>query len=477
MNTFAQAVENHNNLGYTQNGMTTNLSSLDPCVDLFFSIASSRGKDQTAAFDRAFRAEPSVAVRMLFWARDVRGGAGERDTFRNLIRHLEKTQPDVMSRVLHLVPEYGRWDDLLVFETPHLKLQAYSIINRALRSGNGLAAKWMPRKGKIAAELRDYMNETPRGYRKLIVGLTNVVEQKMCSNQWSDINYGHVPSVAAARYQKAFGRHDLARYTEYKLSLAAGTGKINAQAIYPHDVLKAVNSGDPEVARAQWDALPNYLGDDFILPMIDVSGSMTCPVAGSRNLTCMDVAVSLGLYLADKQQGAFNGMFLTFSADSRIRKLSGDILDKLSDIKDSDWGMNTSLESAFREVLTVAKNSNIPADQMPRYILILSDMEFDAAVAVRFTPFSGHSSNPRAIEMAQEMYEQAGYTLPKLIFWNLNARPGNVPVRFREEGTALVSGFSPSLLKSILAAKTFTPVDIMMQTLNSERYQSISQYI
>jgi hypothetical protein len=209
--------------------------------------------------------------------------------------------------------------------------------------------------------------------------------------------------------------------------------------------------------------------------MIDVSGSMTCPVAGSRNLTCMDVAVSLGLYLADKQQGAFNGMFLTFSADSRIRKLSGDILDKLSDIKDSDWGMNTSLESAFREVLTVAKNSNIPADQMPRYILILSDMEFDAAV--RFTPFSGHSSNPRAIGMAQEMYEQAGYTLPKLIFWNLNARPGNVPVRFREEGTALVSGFSPSLLKSILAAKTFTPVDIMMQTLNSERYQSISQYI
>lgn len=464
MTTFAQAVENEYNVGYTQNGMATNLSSLNPCVDLFFAIGASRGKDLTNAFSKAFAANPSVAVRMLFWARDIRGGAGERDTVRKLLTHMEKNHPEVLAKVLHFIPEYGRWDDMLIFTTPYIKLTAYSIINRALREGNGLAAKWMPRKGPIATELRSFMNATPKAYRKLLVNLTKVVETQMCANQWTDINYSHVPSVAAARYQKAFNRHDAARYAEYKQGLAQGTAKINAQAVFPHDVLRSVEQGDHEVARAQWDALPNYLGNDFILPMIDVSGSMETPVAGSRNLSCIDVAVSLGLYLADKQQGAFRNMFLTFSANSRIQRLSGDIVDKISNIRRSDWGMNTSLESAFQEVLTVAQNGQVAADQMPRYILILSDMEFDAAT---------RNGNPRAIDMAREQYESAGYVLPKIIFWNLNARPGNVPVRFDEQGTALVSGFSPSILKSILQAQSFTPVDIMMNTLNSERYAAI----
>ncbi|MEN6384997.1 MAG: DUF2828 family protein, partial [Phycisphaerales bacterium] len=416
-------------------------------------------------FERAYLSNPSVAVRVLFWARDIRGGSGERDTFRKLMLHMEARHPEVLSRVIHFVPEYGRWDDLLIFNTPRMKLQAYGIINRALRNGNGLAAKWMPRKGNIAAELRDYMNETPKGYRKLLVNLTNVVEQKMCSNQWSEINYSHVPSIASARYQNTFNRRDASRYTEYKQALVDNKAKINASAIYPHDVIKSLYMGDADVARAQWNSLPNYLGDDFIIPMIDVSGSMECPVGGSKNLNCMDVAVSLGLYLADKQTGAFNGMFLTFSANSKIRKLSGDIVDKVQHIRQSDWGMNTSLESAFTEILSVARNGNVPNNQMPRYLLILSDMEFDAAT---------RGSNPRAIDMARAMYNAAGYDLPKIVFWNLNARAGNVPVQFREEGTALVSGFSPSILKTILAAKSFNPVDIMMDTVNSERYLHIA---
>jgi hypothetical protein len=380
---------------------------------------------------------------------------------------LEANHPDMLRKVLHLIPEYGRWDDMLIFSTPQFKLQAYSLINRALRTGNGLAAKWMPRKGTVAKELRAYMNETPKGYRKLLVGLTKVVESQMCAKEWTEINYSHVPSVAAARYQKAFGKHDAAGYTAYKESLKTGDAKINAGAVYPYDVIKSVKQGDKEIALAQWEALPNFLGEDFILPMVDVSGSMETPVGGNKNLMCMDVAVSLGLYLADKQTGPFKDAFLTFSAQSKIQFLKGNLLEKMEQMKRSDWGMNTSIESAFSEIIRVAKEGNVAADQMPKYLLILSDMEFDAAT---------RGKNVTAMEMVRNQYEAAGYQLPKIVFWNLNARQGatgNAPVKFRDQGTALVSGFSPAILKNILAAKSFTPVDIMMDTLNSERYAPV----
>lgn len=468
MNTFAQAVEHDSNTSYTTNGMTTFQSSLDPCVDLFFSIGASRGKDIRNQFDAAYAANPELTLRMLFWARDIRGGSGERDTVRKLLSHLEKTRPDVLVKILPLVPEYGRWDDLLIFTDPYVKITAYSLIHRALRDGNGLAAKWMPRKGPIAKELRDYINETPKGYRKLLVNLTNVVETKMCANQWDGINYSHVPSLAAARYQKAFGRHDTTGYEAYKQGLANGSAKVNASAVYPYDVIKSIKNGDVTVATAQWDALPNYLGEDFILPMVDVSSSMECTVGGSMNMTCMDMSVALGLYLADKQKGPFKDLFLTFSQNCRIQKLEGNISEKVNQLYSADWGGNTSIERAYSEILRVAKTHNVPQDQMPKYILILSDMEFDVAT---------YGNNVRAFEMARNMFQKEGYELPKIIFWNLNARSGNVPVKFGENGTALVSGFSPAILKNILAARSFTPVDIMMDTLNSERYNPVSDVI
>ncbi len=467
--TFEAAVERANQFDLTANGMATLTTSLDPCVDLFFQIGSSRGKELGPQFERAYIADPSIAIRILFWARDVRGGAGERDTFRKLMQQMEANHPEILEKILHLVPEYGRWDDLLIFSGSRIKLQAYSLINRALRTGNGLAAKWMPRQGSIAKELRHYMNETPKGYRKLLVGLTKVVEQQMCAREWEGIRYDHVPSVAAARYQKAFGRHDPTGYTAYKESLASGEGKINAGAVYPYDVIKSTRTGDAQVALAQWEALPNYLGDDFILPMVDVSGSMEAAVGGNKNLMCMDVAVSLGLYLADKQTGPFKDAFLTFSEKSRIQFLKGNLLEKMSQMKRSDWGMNTNLESAYAEILRVAKEGTVPADQMPKYLLVLSDMEFDAATRA----YRGQS-NPRAHDMAREQFRGAGYELPKVVYWNLNAREGNVPVRFDEAGTALVSGFSPSIMKSILGATSFTAVDIMMETVDGERYAPVA---
>lgn len=468
--TFAQAAQNTMTPSLTANGMETFDSSLDPNVDLFFAISSSRGKDLTAAFARAFAAEPDVAMKILFWARDAREGAGEREIFRKIIKNLEATQPDSMLKNLHLVPEFGRWDDLFVFDTPLFKLASYDLVVRALRAGNGLAAKWTPVKGPVANELRKYLNMTPKAFRQMVVGLRNTVEQQMCAKQWDQINYNHVPSVAASRYMKAFNKRDKDRYTAWKEGLKTGTTKVNASVLYPYDVIKSVTYGDNTVALAQWEALPNYLGDDKILPMVDVSGSMICPVGGQRGvgMTCMDVAISLGLYIADKQQGAFRNCWLTFTSYSHIDVLKGDLLQKMRQIR-GNVGYDTNIESAFRSILQLAKQNNLPAEEMPKYLLVLSDMEFNPAWA------GGVSLG--AFDLAKAMFTAAGYELPKLVWWNLNARPdatGNSPVRFDQRGTAMVSGFSPSIMKSILAAQHFTPRDIMLETVQSDRYAAIT---
>lgn len=468
--TFAQAVQNTLTPSLTANGMATFDSSLDPCVDLFFAVASSRGKDLTGAFARAFATEPDVAMKILFWTRDIRQGAGERDTFRKLIQNLEITQPDSLIKNLALIPEYGRWDDLLVFASPRFRLAAFDCITRALRAGNGLCAKWMPRKGPVANELRKYLNLTPKAYRQLIVNLTKVVEQQMCAREWSEINYSHVPSVAANRYQKAFTKRDKDRYTAWKAGLKTGETKVNAAVLYPYDVIKGVAWGDKDVSLAQWEALPNYLGDNRILPMVDVSGSMSSPVGGQRGagLTCMDVAISLGLYVADKQQGPFRDMWLTFTNDSHIDILKGDLLAKIRQIR-SNVGYDTNIESAFQSILRVAVQNQVASEEMPQYLLVLTDLEFNQAVR------NGESIG--AFALAQKMFSDVGYQLPRIVWWNLNARPdalGNSPVRFDQNGTAMVSGFSPSIMKSILAAQTFTPRSIMLETVQNERYAAIT---
>jgi hypothetical protein len=481
MVTFAQAVASTETHALTTNGMDTLANSLDPLVDLFFTIGSSRGKDITAVFERAFQHDRTTAAKILFWARDVRGGAGERSTFRSLLLHMERLHPGAVLVLLPHIPEYGRWDDMLIFETDLVQQVAYNLYAAALMQKNGLAAKWAPRKHAVANRLRKYMNMTPKAYRKLVVELSRTVETQMCAQQWTEINYSHVPSVAAARYQSAFARHDTEGYGTYRAALTSGDAsvKINSSAVYPYDVVKSLAHGDAVVAQAQWDSLPNYLGEDFILPMVDVSGSMITPVSANSKVNCIDVAVSLGLYLADKQTGAFRDMFLTFSGNSRIEQLRGDLRSKLAQITSSNWGMNTSLESAYREILRVATTNRVPAHEMPKYLLILSDMEFDQATHAGYYPGFGkhHPSMPDPVtaqSMAAGMYAQAGYSLPKIVYWNLHAREGNVPVKFNEQGTALVSGFSPSIMKSILAAKNFTPSSIMMETINSARYQPIN---
>jgi hypothetical protein len=383
MNTFAQAVKNTPVITYTQNGAETLQSSFNANTDLFFMIGSSRGKDISPSFEKAYQENSDVALRILAWARDVRGGAGERQTFRNLLQHMEKVHPESVYQILPAIPVYGRWDDLLHFQTEELRNSAFGLISHALLTmQDGLCAKWMPRKAtkddNTAYMLRQFMGLNPKQYRQVLVSLTNVVEQKMCAGEWDTIDFSKLPSVASARYNKAFGKNAPEQYNTYKEQLVSGEAKINANAVYPYDVLKTIQvGGDSQVALAQWEALPNFLGDDFILPMVDVSGSMGCQVGGSDNLTCLNVALSLGLYLADKQTGAFKDMVMTFSNDPQLEILKGDLLAKLSQLERTHWEMNTDIEKAFNKILAVAKAGKVPQNEMPKYMMILSDMEFD----------------------------------------------------------------------------------------------------
>ena len=478
MNTFANAVKNQG--ARTANGMKARKSTANACVDLFYKIGASRGKNIVPDFVAAYAQDREVALRIALWARDIRGGAGERKLFRDILNYLAKNDPDAAGVLMLKTPELGRWDDLLAVEDEALQPFAFSMIGDAIATGNGLAAKWMPRKGVVAVKLREYLGMTPKTYRKTLVNLTNVVETQMCAKDWDSINFNHVPSVASSRYKKAFNRHTT-KYKEWVAKLTStdpkvrAEVKINAGAVYPYDVLKGkighymgnanYNKTELDAIIAQWDALPNYMGDHNVLPLVDVSGSMTCPVGDggkkTASITCLDVAVSLGLYCADKNSGPFKGMFLTFSTSPELLHLKGDVIQKIDQMVKSKWGMSTNLHAAFDAILTTAKKGKVAAEDMPKMLLIMSDMQFNSCT--RF--------DDSAIQMMRRKYEDAGYVMPMIVFWNINAYD-NTPVKHDERGVVLVSGFSPVILKSVLGADfdNFTPAAMMMKVVMQDRY-------
>jgi len=471
MSTLFEAV---NASGTTVNGAVTNASSLNKNVDLFFLAGASRGKDITSTFVGAFVEDPEVATRILQWSRDARGGAGERETFRKLFGYLLKNEPAIASRVLPKVPEVGRWDDVLIAFGSPIEREALRMISFALNEvKDGLCAKWMPRQGANAGKIRSYLRLTPKQYRKLLVSLSNTVEQKMCAQDWTGIVYPHVPSVAAGRYQKAFTKHDPSGYAGYKAALVAGETKINASAVFPYDVVRSMRNGDKTVSNEQWKALPNYLegSDENILPVVDVSGSMD-GVKVSGSVTALDVAVSLGLYVSERMGGVFKDQFVTFSSTPELLKVSGTLSQRYDQMARSNWAMSTDIQAVFKLILTAAKKHKVAEKDMPTKILILSDMEFNSCVTAGAAPTYGRGSplSVSAMDMIKSEYEAAGFKIPQVVFWNLNGRAGNSPVTYDATGTALVSGFSPSIVKSVLGGEEMTPISIMLKTVMVQRY-------
>jgi len=347
------------------------------------------------------------------------------------------------------------------------------LLGNHLRDGNQLAGKWTPRKGPIAIEIREFFGMSPKNYRKTLVGLTNVVETQMCAQKWDEINYSHVPSVAHSRYKKAFGKHGTT-YAEYITKLVNGdpTVKINASAIFPYDVLKGrisristfANEWDKQeldVIEAQWAALPNYIGNASVLPLVDVSGSMAAPAGKKGSTNCMEVAISLGLYFADKNSGVFKDCMLSFSSKPELVQLKGNINQKINQMIATDWGMSTNLHGAFEAILDNAVKNSVPASDMPETLIIFSDMQFDQCIR--------HDDS--AMEMIERKFQAAGYKVPNIIFWNLKSA-ANVPVKFDKTGAALVSGFSPAIASAVLTGdmNNFTPTAIMLKAVMQSRY-------
>ena len=455
-----------NSSATTHNGGVTNASSLNKNTDFFFLAGASRGKDITATFAAALAENSEIAVRILQWVRDARNGAGERDTFRKLFGYLVRSEPTLAKRILAKIPMLGRWDDLeIAFGTSHER-DALRMISAGFKdpSVQGLCAKWMPRQGPVANKIRSYLQLTPKQYRKLLVGLSTTVEQKMCADKWADIEYSHVPSVASSRYQKAFLKHDPVGYGAYKTKLTSGEAKINASVSYPYEVIRAMRNGDATVANAQWDALPNYLegSDENILPVVDVSASMTW-VKVSGEITPLDVAISLGLYTSERMGGTFKNQFVTFSTSPVMIETKGTLLHRYSQMQDAPVGGSTNIQSVFRTILKAATKHKVAEAEMPTKILILSDMEFNSCTDSASRSVSG-------MDMIRSEYRAAGYKLPQVIFWNLNARAGNCPVTYNETGTALVSGFSPSICRSVLGGEDMTPYNVMLKTILVDRY-------
>lgn len=461
---------------FTEKGMPTNTTSLNACVDMYFMAGAARHWTDTqieGLFQKALAEDPLVALKLMFWTRDVRGGAGERKFFRVCLSYLEKYYLGYLKKNINLIPEYGRWDDLF-----HLNKDIYMpLIAQGLESKDGLLGKWLPRKGNVANTIRKALGLTPKNYRKMVVSLSQTVEQLMCAKQFESINYEHVPSVAMNKYRRAFRKKDSGRFAEYIANVRSGVAKMCAGTIYPYQLydafLRARTEFDNLDVEAQWYSLPNYMegSTERLIPMVDTSGSMEfyggLPARAGW---------SLGLYISERNESIFKDAFMTFHTHPKMMYLQGSIAERVRAIRGVEWKGTTNLEAAFELLLNKAIENKISEAEMPTVILILSDMQFDPSKACY---------NANAYEMMKAHYAAAGYKIPRIIFWNLRAAEDKVTASAFDENVGLVSGFSPSGLKAILQGeeiqdevevepKKETPYELMMKVINGERYTAVT---
>jgi len=460
----------------TENGALTNDSTLDPVLDFFSQAGAMRGNEAGALklFQKAYAADKTLAARTLFYLRDVRGGQGERDIFRALISRMPIADQAKLAR---FIPEYGRWDDLLHLDGS-LGKEIAVIVKEQLAKDEAameanepvsLLAKWLPsenasskRSKQMAQRLAKDLELKPSQYRRTVVKLRKhikLLEQLMSQKEWSGIKYDKIPSQAHRKHVKAFKRNDEARYTEFIEAVNAGEKKVNAGTLFTYEVFDMVHEGNADEANAVWKNLPDWTNGHNALVLADVSGSMS-----GRP---MSVSVSLALYFAEHNKGAFHDYFMTFSAIPKLQKVTGTTLtDRMRSIETAQWDMNTDLNAAFQAILNAAKNSGASQDELPKVLYVISDMEFDQATS------SGYGQREQTnFEAAKAMFHEAGYELPHVVFWNVDARNDQGPATKFDGNVTLISGSSQSTFQYAVAGKT--PIESMNDILNSDRYSPI----
>jgi hypothetical protein len=474
------------NYTYTENGAVARATTGSSLLDFFAQAGAMRKRSETdiiSAFTKAFSEDALRALKALFYFRDIRQGQGERRLFRVIAKYLANHHTDVMAKNIHLIPEYGRWDDLYVFFGTPLESVAGEIIKTQFEIDMkskypSLLGKWLKSENTSAKESRVLATKTrkilglsPKQYRKALTFLRKkiaIVEAKMSANKWYDIEFDKVPSQAMLKYRKAFYRHEPERYQTYLESLQKGTTKVNTKTLYPYQLVNKVgyhyygnklSVEEEKLLNEMWNNLPDYIGNkkENSIAVVDTSGSMYG--------TPIEVAISLGLYMAERNKGKFHNHFITFSDYPVLQEIKGTTFcEKVRNIARADWGMSTNIEAVFDLILNTAVKHNIPKEEMIDKIYIISDMEFNACVR--------GGNNKTLFENIRERYHRHGYELPKLVFWNVDARNQQFPVTMNEVGVQLVSGFSPTLFEQIMTGKE--AYDLMLEILDSPRYEAIT---
>lgn len=487
-NKLAAALTEQANVTTTHNGAVSNKSTLSSLLDFFGNAGAMRSRAETEvtnAFSKAYAEDKTLALKALFYLSDVRGGQGERRLFRLCYNWLATYDVSVAKNLLKYIPEYTRWDNVLeALDGSPLEKEALSLVAKQLRADlkseqPSLAAKWAPSENtssaatrKLASKLRQKMKLTSRSYRKMLSALRekiNIVERQMCAGEWDKIDYSKVPSKATLLYKGAFSKHAPDKFSKFLTKVEKGEEKINAGVLYPYDIVRQILSKSGDEARtleAQWKALPDYLADNPHngLVIADTSGSMDSSGyygGDSNGVRPIDVAGSLAIYFAERNVGPFKNQFMIFNDRAEFLTLSGYTLKSKynSVLGDRPCG-GTNLQSAFEKILSTALQHNVPESDMPDVIYIISDMQFDGCVR-------GGTN----YDTIKRKYAAAGYTLPKIVFWCVNSYNKDNPITIKDENTALVSGCSPTIFKTVLSG--CTPLQTMLKTINAERYAPI----
>lgn len=506
-------VKNENSI--TENGAVGHKSSGTALVNFFFKASSYRNRDENeieSDFAKAYDEDQLFALKTLFFVGDIRGGLGERRLFKTCFNWLCQHHVEDAKRLVSLIPEYSRWDVLVeLLSNISVSNVAFGIVKEQLdcdlvSASKGesisLLAKWLPsintsseKTVALARRLCKQLHVSERTYRKKLSALRKhleVVERKMTANEWDEINYNAVPSKANLLYRKAFLKHDGDRRQQYLAALENREDgvKINSGASFPYEIVREYTNrelSEDATLEEMWKALPDYVKGHGADTICIVNGSGSMGLQASGNVTCHDVARSLAIYFSEKMAGAFNNKFITFSKNPKLVDLSkkDSLLAKIEECKRHAEYENTDIEKAFDLILKTAVNNHVSQEDMPKNILILSDMEFDDCVESthidarrRLTGFYGHgrgeylSGMKTLFDQIGEKYSGHGYKLPRLVFWNINSRTDTIPVKENECGVALVSGFSPTIASMVFSGKT-TPYDTVIEKLNSSRYDAV----
>lgn len=487
---FANVMKKEAQTKLTENGAVAYNTLNNGLLDLFAVIGALRPQSESEIeqkFARAFNEDKLLATKMLFYAGNIRGGLGERRTFRVCLKWLAQNYPEIVIKNMANIPLFNRWDSLFILEnTPaeramweFIKVQLMSDI-RAMKKNQpvSLLAKWLPsentsskRTVRLAQKAMSALYMTPRNYRKTLSALRKyikVVERDMSANQWGDINYEGVPSYAMKNYRNAFAKHDAIRFSNYIASLNKGEAKINASTLFPYDLVREYvnevwiwgcrNAKLDPVVEAQWKALPNYIeGENNYVVMADVSGSMD----GRPIMT----SIGLAIYFAERNKGDYHNTYMTFTDKPHFINIKegATLLENVKTVANTDVGFNTDLEAAFDYILSNAIYNNVSNEDMPKALIVISDMEIDRYMSRRGLGF---------VDTMKEKFNVAEYEMPKIILWNVEARQDTY--LSQNPDVIYVSGSSPSVFKSFIGALNGeTAYDVMLKTLNDKMYDCV----